>query len=49
MNTNYLSAAYPWINPGAIDYRPRGGIGLFVRDARVFFRNVVLEPLPVTP
>ncbi len=26
-------------------YSPRGGVGLYVYDARVFFRNVVIEPL----
>jgi len=27
-------------------YSARGGIGLYVYNARVFFRNVVIEPLP---
>jgi hypothetical protein len=44
-----LSRSWPWIDPDAIRYQPRGGLGLYVRDGRVFFRNVVLEPLAANP
>jgi predicted Ser/Thr protein kinase len=37
----------PEIDPDQlVRFRPRGGVGVYLRDARVFFRNVVLEPLP---
>ena len=44
-----LAKTRPWLDPAAVGYRPRGGLGLLVRDGRVFFRNVVLEPLPPVP
>ncbi len=40
-----IAADFPGTDPTGLDFSPRGGVGLYVRDARVFFRNVVLEPL----
>jgi hypothetical protein len=34
---------------GFTPYNSRGGVGLYVYDARVFFRNVTVEPLPLNP
>ena len=42
-----LRAKRPDIAPERLlPYNPRGGVGLYLRNARVYFRNVVLEPLP---
>ncbi len=42
-----LSRKIPGLDTnGFVPYDPRGGIGLYVYNARVFFRNVVIEPLP---
>jgi hypothetical protein len=35
----------PGIERTGLGYTPRGGVGLYVRDVRVFFKNVVLEPI----
>jgi hypothetical protein len=40
-----LKKANPGIETAGLEYTPRGGVGLYLRDARVFFKNVVLEPL----
>jgi len=29
-----------------VPYRPRGGLGLIVREGEAAFRDIVLEPLP---
>jgi serine/threonine-protein kinase len=34
------------LNPAGLEYDPTAGCGLYVRNARVFFRNVSVEPLP---
>ena len=45
----FLQQTYPGIDTsGFKPYSSRGGIGLYVNDARVFFRNVVIEPLAPT-
>ncbi|HSQ54881.1 MAG TPA: protein kinase, partial [Gemmata sp.] len=42
-----LKQTFPNIETdGLVPYSSRGGIGLYVHNARVFFRNVVVEPLP---
>jgi eukaryotic-like serine/threonine-protein kinase len=42
-----LKTNRPDLDPGRlVPHDPRGGVGLYVHNARVFFRNVVLEPLP---
>ena len=42
-----LKNVYPGIDTsGLAPYSSRGGLGLYVYNARVFFRNVVVEPLP---
>jgi serine/threonine-protein kinase len=41
-NLNKYHAGIPYTG---LDYSPRGGVGLYVRDGRVYFKNVVLEPL----
>ena len=44
-----LKKDYPGIDTsGFKPYSPRGGVGLYVYNARVFFRNVVIEPLAPT-
>ncbi len=44
-----LQDVYPGIDTsGFKPYSPRGGVGLYVYSARVFFRNVVIEPLAPT-
>ena len=41
-----LKRIYPDIDTsGLAPYSSRGGVGLYVYNARVFFRNVVVEPL----
>jgi serine/threonine-protein kinase len=43
----FVTKLYPEGNSGALaPYNSRGGAGLYVRNARVFFRNVIVEPLP---
>jgi eukaryotic-like serine/threonine-protein kinase len=39
-----LAKTYPGIEFAGLDHSPRGGVGLYIRDARVFFKNVILEP-----
>jgi serine/threonine-protein kinase len=36
----------PTIDPGRLEFRPRGGLGLYSHNAGVIFKNVILEPLP---
>ena len=44
-----LQQDYPGIDTSRFKpYSPRGGVGLYVYSARVFFRNVVIEPLAPT-
>jgi serine/threonine-protein kinase len=43
----FLTQTYPGIDTsGFTPHSSRGGVGLYVYSARVFFRNVVVEPLP---
>ncbi len=43
----HLSQVFPGSDTGGFaPYSSRGGIGLYVYNARVFFRNVIVEPLP---
>jgi hypothetical protein len=44
-----LKQSYPGIEFKGLEYSSRGGVGLYLRDSRVFFRNVVLEPLTSDP
>jgi len=41
-----LAKDVPALNPAGLEYDPTAGCGLYVRNARVFFRNVSVEPLP---
>jgi serine/threonine-protein kinase len=41
----FLKERYPGIEYAGLEYSPRGGVGLYLRDARVYFKGVVLEPL----
>jgi serine/threonine-protein kinase len=41
-----VRAKNPGIDLTDSDYNPRGGVGLYVKDAKVYFRNLVIEPLP---
>jgi hypothetical protein len=44
-----LKQSYPGIEFTGLGYSPRGGVGLYLRDCRAFFKNVVLEPLAPNP
>jgi hypothetical protein len=44
-----LRGTYPGIDFTGLEHSPRGGVGLYLRDSRVFFKNVVLEPLTPNP
>ncbi|HJZ59889.1 MAG TPA: serine/threonine-protein kinase, partial [Gemmataceae bacterium] len=44
IHADQLADKYPGVKFAAVDYTPRGGVGLYLRDVRVFFKNVVLEP-----
>ncbi len=44
-----LEETYPGIEFTGLAHSPRGGVGLYLRDCRVFFKNVVLEPLAPDP
>jgi serine/threonine-protein kinase len=41
----HLKKVYPGVETAGLDYSPRGGVGLYLNDARAYFKNVVLEPL----
>ncbi len=44
-----LKQSYPGIEFTGLGYSPRGGVGLYLRDCRAFFKNVVLVPLAPNP
>jgi hypothetical protein len=45
----FLKKFHPGIEYAGLEYSPRGGVGLYLHDARVFFKNVVFEPLDPNP
>jgi hypothetical protein len=45
----FLKESYPGIEYTGLEYSPRGGIGLYLRNARIFFKNFVIEPLDPNP
>jgi serine/threonine protein kinase len=42
----WLAADHPDVTLDNISYQRTGGSGLFIHNARAYFRNVVIEPLP---
>jgi hypothetical protein len=43
---DWLNREYPELEPGPLKFDPAAGCGLIVTNARVFFRNLVIQPLP---
>lgn len=46
---NRLLTLEPNLKTPPLEFAPRGGLGLFVQDATVRFRRVVVQPLPDPP
>jgi len=42
----WLKTNHPEVTSARLEYAPHGGCGIFVRNAKAMFRNVVVEPLP---
>jgi len=46
VHREWLGKNFPQLEALPIEFEPQGGCGLFIRNARVYFRNVMFEPLP---